>query len=214
MSTNDTIIGVIDKGSFRFPVEFDMFGIHQYIDNVTFDTGCSHSLISVKSLNIGDKTIEELKRAAFFDSDVTLIIGKGIESVDVDTEQLQNDIVAINRCKKQLKADCRSEQETEITLKSHVSEESIQRVLRSPLIRYDYMAANYTIDGVMIGNFKVRVSFDLGKANLIGMHIIRELYTKIFSEKGRVCLLAAKNPETIENELDAFRQQLELVEIP
>lgn len=35
---NDTIIGVIDKGSFRFPVEFDMFGIHQYIDNVTFDT--------------------------------------------------------------------------------------------------------------------------------------------------------------------------------
>lgn len=78
MSTNDTIIGVIDKGSFRFPVEFDMFGIHQYVDNVTFDTGCSHSLISVKSLNISDKSVEELKRAALFDFDVTLIIGKGI----------------------------------------------------------------------------------------------------------------------------------------
>lgn len=61
MSMNDIIIGMVDKGSFRFPIEFDMFGIHQYIDNVTFDKGCSHSLISAKSLNLGDKSIETLK---------------------------------------------------------------------------------------------------------------------------------------------------------
>lgn len=209
---NDTIIGVIDKGSFRFPVEFDMFGIHQYIDNVTFDTGCSHSLISVKSLNIGDTSIEELKKAALFDSNVTLIIGKGIESVDVDTEQLQNDIIKINRCKKQLQADRKSEQEVETFLRNYMSKESMQRILKSPLIRYDYMASNYTIDGVVIGDFKVRVSFDLGKANLIGMHIIKELYTKIFSERGKICLFATKNPEHADKELDAFRQQLELID--
>lgn len=136
MSTNDTIIGIVDRGAFRFPIEFDMFGIHQYIGNVTFDTGCSHSLISVKSLNIGDKSIEELKREAFFDLDVTLIIGKGIESVDIDTEQLQNDIVKINRCKNQLKAAHKIKQEVEILLRQCISEKVILRVLRSPLILY------------------------------------------------------------------------------
>lgn len=218
MSTNDIIIGVVNKGSFRFPVEFDMFGIHQYIDNVIFDTGCSHSLISVKSLNIGDKSIEELKREALFDTDVTLIIGKGIESVDIDTRQLQSDIFEINEHKKQLKSIKKSKQEIEAFLKEHVSHEAIARVLKSQLVRYDYMALNYTIDGVKIGNFKVRVSFDLGKANLIGMHIIRELYTKIFSEKGKVCLLAKKNSELADAELDmarnAFKEQLELTDSP
>lgn len=169
-------------------------------------------MISVKSLNIGDTSIEELKKAALFDSNVTLIIGKGIESVDVDTEQLQNDIIKINRCKKQLQADRKSEQEVETFLRNYMSKESMQRILKSPLIRYDYMASNYTIDGVVIGDFKVRVSFDLGKANLIGMHIIKELYTKIFSERGKICLFATKNPEHADKELDAFRQQLELID--
>lgn len=216
MSTNDTIIGVVNKGSFRFPVEFDMFGIHQYIDNVTFDTGCSHSLISVKSLNLGNKLIEELKRDALFDADVTLIIGKGIESADIDTRQLQSDILKINEYKKLLKAAGKSKQEMEIFFKENVSKEIMERVLSSQLVRYDYMALNYTIDGVKIGNFKVRVSFDLGKANLIGMHIIRELYTKIFSVKGKVCLFAKKNSELAEVELDrakdVFREQLELMD--
>ena len=214
MSTNDTIIGMVDKGSFRFPIEFDMFGIHQYIDNVTFDTGCSHSLISAKSLNLGDKSIETLKKEALFDPNTTLIIGKGIESADMDTEQLQKDIVEINRYKKKLRTG--SGQEVETFLRGHISEKAMLRVSSSPLVRFDYLASNYTIDGVVIGDFRVRVSFDLGKTNLIGMHIIRELYTKIFSERGKVCLLAKKNTELANMELDVaretFRKQLELID--
>jgi len=47
----------------------------------------------------------------------------------------------------------------------------------SPNIRFEYLAVNYTIDGVLIGNFHV---------NLIGMHIIKELYTKIYAINNKV----------------------------
>ena len=89
MSTNDTIIGMIERGSFHFPIEFDMFNNHQYIPDATFDTGCSHSLISVKSLNIGNKSISDLKKEALYDIDVKLGLGKGIESKDINTEHLK-----------------------------------------------------------------------------------------------------------------------------
>lgn len=54
VNTNNIIVGKIKNGSFRFPIEFHMFGMKQKIQKVTFDTGCSHSLISIKSLSIDD----------------------------------------------------------------------------------------------------------------------------------------------------------------
>lgn len=83
MNTNDTIIGAVDRGSFHFPIEFDMFSNHQYIPDAIFDTGCSHSLISIRSLNPGNKSIEELKKEALFNVNIRLGIGKGIESKNI-----------------------------------------------------------------------------------------------------------------------------------
>lgn len=58
----------------------------QYIQDATFDTGYSHSLISAKSLDIGDRwSIEELRRDAIYDMNVKLSIGRGVESKDIDS---------------------------------------------------------------------------------------------------------------------------------
>jgi len=55
VSTNDTIIGEVRGGSFRFPIQFEMFGENQSIEGAVYDTGCSHSLISASSLFLGNK---------------------------------------------------------------------------------------------------------------------------------------------------------------
>lgn len=206
---NDIIVGVVDNGSFKFPIEFNMFGNKQSIPDAVFDTGCSHSLISVRNLNIGDRDIEELKEEAFYDVNVTLALGRGIESKDIDTKQLNRDIKKINRWKEQLLAKkCSNERAKELILE-HITEDMIERISKGKrLIRYEYMASDYKINGVTIGDVKVRLSFELGKVNLIGMHIIRELYTKIFSEGGNIYLLAEKNSPLADSELDIAIDEL------
>ena len=166
-----------------------MFSNHQYIPDAIFDTGCSHSLISIRSLNPGNKSIEELKKEALFNVNIRLGIGKGIESKDINTDQIKIDIKRINSRKNQLKSTDKS---TEF-LKALINGEMQARILESKLIRYEYEAINYKIDGVKIGDFNIRISFDLSKVNLIGMHIIKELYTKIFSFHNQTFLLAKKN---------------------
>lgn len=210
MSTNDTIIGAIEKGSFHFPIEFNMFGNHQYIPDATFDTGCSHSLISVKSLNTGNMSIDDLKKEALYDLNIKLGIGKGIESKNINTDQIKADIRKINCWKRQLEG---MDNATDI-LNAYITEETKSRIFSSRLVRYEYKASDYEIDGVKIGNFEVRVSFDISKVNLIGMHIIRKLYTKIFCYNNKIFLLAKKNSSAAGTELDItmteLREQLEL----
>lgn len=136
MNTNDTIIGVVERGSFHFPIEFDMFGNHQYIPDAIFDTGCSHSLISVKSINIGNKSIADLKREALYDVDIKLGIGKGVESKGIDIDQLKTDIKKVNYWKKQL---LDRDDAAEI-LESYITEAMQLRILESKLVRYEYEA--------------------------------------------------------------------------
>lgn len=65
--------------------------------------------------------------------------------------------------------------------------------IKSKNVRFEYMAHNYTIDGVAIGDIHVRVSFNTEHKNLIGMQIIRNLYTKIFCMEEHVFIIAARN---------------------
>lgn len=97
---NNAIIGKVRRGSFHFPIQFQLFGEEQIIADAVFDTGCSHSLISAKSLIAKDKTLEQLKKDALFDANVTLSIGKGIESKEIDTTELKKQIKLINNIKK------------------------------------------------------------------------------------------------------------------
>lgn len=55
----------------------------------------------------------------------------------------------------------------------------------------------------------------LNKVNLIGMHIIKQLYTKIFSAKGQIFLVAKKSTPLADTELDniaaELKEQIELL---
>lgn len=134
-----------------------------------------------------------------------------IGAIERGSERLKSDIREINNWKKQLKGIDRASE----ILKTRITEEIQSRILTSKLVRYEYEANDYTIDGVKIGDFKVRVSFDLNKVNLIGMHIIRILYTKIFSNNNQIFLLAKKNTPLADNELDItmteLKEQLDLL---
>lgn len=78
----------------------------------------------------------------------------------------------------------------------------LSRIEKSKFVRYEYTALNYKINGVEIGNFNVKVSFDIAKSNLIGMYIIKELYTKIFCEDNQVFLLSIRNSPKAEDVLN------------
>lgn len=209
MSTNDIIIGKVSKGSFKFPIEFQMFGNLQLIPNATFDTGCSHSLISAKSLNIGGFSIEELKVSALYDKNVNLSIGKSVESKDIDTTSLHSIVHEINKYKKALRNSDICQERAKQILKQHITNEAELNILESKNVRYEYQALGYKIDGVEIGDFNVKVSFNLANVNLIGMHIIKELYTKLFSYDNQIYLLAKKNCPNADMELNEARYKME-----
>lgn len=215
VNTNDVIIGTVKKGSFHFPIEFNMFDRHQYIQDAIFDTGCSHSLISAKSLDTGDKSIEELKHDAIYDMKIKLSIGRGVESKDIDATQLTHDIKTINGYKGKLKEKGILGEKAKNILEKHITGEMLSRIEKSKLVRYEYTALNYKIDGIAIGDFNVKVSFDIAKSNLIGMHIIKELYTKIFCEGNQIFLLSVKNSPIAEDilnkELNRLCEELKLM---
>ncbi len=208
MSTNDVIIGNVKRGSFKFPINFDLFGIKQTIPEATYDTGCSHSLISAKSLNLCGKDIDVVQEEFLYDSEITLHIGRGVESKEINIAELKKDIEEINKWKKQLRNKKVVKVRATQLLKQKITDDMKNNILGSKLVRYGVTVQNYEIDGVLIGDFKVRVSFKLGGANLIGMHIIKELYTKIFPRNDEIYLLAKKNSPLADCELDIAMDEL------
>lgn len=208
VNMNDVIIGVINKGSFHFPIEFEMFGEQQYVADATYDTGCSHSLISASSLNLGTKTIDDLKKELLYDINVNLFIGLGVESKGINISDIKRYVNKVNNLKQQLVNKGVPKDKAEEVLRKHITTEIETAILSSKMVRYEYLASSYKIDGVEIGDFKVRVSFNLKNVNLIGMHIIKELYTKIFSRNGKIFLLAKKNSELAEIDLDVALDEL------
>lgn len=176
-----------------------MLGNSQNISDAVFDTGCSHSLISANSLNIGNKSLVDLEHEALTDVDVALTMGVGVESSAKQTKNIRKYIKGINNLKEQLKKTgnskevCRSELEKKIPPK-------IESILnKSKNVRYEYIAYGYSIDGVTIGDISIRVSFSTDQKNLIGMHIIKKLYTKIFSINDDTFMVSALDNISVEN---------------
>lgn len=217
MSTNDIIIGTVKRGTFKFPIEFDMFGKHQYITQAVFDTGCTHSLISVRDLSLEDRDIEKLKQDMLYDINVVMSIGRGIESKNTNTDDLKTYIISINKKKKEMIQKGYDNERASSILKEHINDKMKMTLERHKnLIRYQYLAHKYTIDGVEIGDCNVNLSFDLKNVNLIGMHIIQKLYTKIFTLDNNIFLLSKKNTPVADVELDVamndLRKQFKLSE--
>ena len=103
MNMNDVIVSKVDRGSFKFPIQFELFGNRQNISNAVFDTGCSHSLISANILNIGNKSLEDLEHEALMDIDVVLAIGAGVESNIKQIKELRKYVESINSLKAELR---------------------------------------------------------------------------------------------------------------
>ena len=218
MSTNDVIIGAVNKGSFYFPIEFEIMGARQAINDATYDTGCSHSLISVDCLNLNGKSISEFKEQLLYSTNVYLYIGAGVESNTPEKKeeltQLGQKLKKLNKLKHSLIGNTKAE----AVLQSKIGQ-NLKDIILNPKnknIRFGYKVSDFKIDGASIGDFEIRLAFGMGKVNLIGMHIIRELYTKIFSKNSTIYLLAKKNSPLAETELDIamdnLMEQLELLD--
>lgn len=216
MSTNDVIIGKVNRGSFRFPIEFDIIGLKQAINDAVYDTGCSHSLISVDSLNLEQKSISKFKEQLIYDVNTYIYTGAGVES---STSAKKTELIQLGQKLKKLnklKQGLRGNNEAEEVLRSEI-DQNLKNIILDPQnknIRFGYKVTNLKIDGVNIGDFDIRLAFDMGNVNLIGMHIIRELYTKIFSKNNTIYLLAKKNSPLADTELDiamdGLMKQLEM----
>ena len=190
---SDVIIGKVNRGTFRFPIEFELFGEEQVISDAVFDTGCSHSFISAKSLVTGDKSLDELKEEALYDAHVQLSIGKGIESNDIDTTELKRQIKIINTIKQHVLKNNIDLNLSKTLITNQIQIETLTSILNSKLIRFGYTVKGYTINGLCIGDIDIKVSFHTGQTNLIGMHIIKELSTTIRAIGDEVYLYAIKN---------------------
>lgn len=216
VSTNDVIIGKVNRGSFRFPIEFDIIGLKQAINDAVYDTGCSHSLISVDSLNLEQKSISKFKEQLIYDVNTYIYTGAGVES---STSAKKTELIQLGQKLKKLnklKQGLRGNNEAEEVLRSEI-DQNLKNIILDPQnknIRFGYKVTNLKIDGVNIGDFDIRLAFDMGNVNLIGMHIIRELYTKIFSKNNTIYLLAKKNSPLADTELDiamdGLMKQLEM----
>lgn len=202
MSTNDTIIGEVRGGSFRFPIQFEMFGEKQSIEGAVYDTGCSHSLISASSLFLGNKSEHDLRRQAVYGENIILSIGKGVEGREAEVQCLREVIRKINHVKKKAQAGIVCHADVSRIIDELVAEDEMRLLDNSPNIRFEYLAVNYTIDGVLIGDFHVKVAFNIENVNLIGMHIIKELYTKIYAINNKVYLFAQKNSASADSNLN------------
>lgn len=204
------IIGEVKYGSFYFPIDFEIFNLQQSIPNAIFDTGCSHSLISVDSLGIGNKSIGQIKTDIFYNKDSRLEIGIGVETLNSELHQTRLLVNKVNN----IKTHSKDNKTVEELINKYITLEGIELLQNSKNIRYRYKIKDLHIDKVLIGNYDVRLSFNT-EVNLIGMHIIKDLYTKIYSHNGNIHLYAIKKEEDdvldkIENSLNGIGKIIEV----
>lgn len=199
MDTSKVTIGSKMKGCFKFEVYFDLFNISQSIHRATFDTGCSHSLISVNSLKLSQNILNTLQHDLLTDIDIPLAMGAGIESSLKTSDKIKECIANINNKKGQLKRQSISKCDAKKILENYINAETENILSTSKNVRYECKVENYMIDDMIIGDTVIRLSFNTENKNLIGMNIIKEIYTKILSLDGKVHLIAAMNKDLADN---------------
>ncbi len=209
MNTKDIIIGEVDYGSFRFPMQFKAFGGTQIIADAVFDTGCSHSLISFNSLNRYGKSLEDIQRNILYNKDSILGIGVGVESKGSDLEYIKQLVNKINHYKE----ICKNENELENLIDKNITLDDRKMLFDSKNVRYKYPITGLVIDNVPLGNFDIMLSYGTNGINLIGMHIIKELYTKIYHSSGKTYMFAMKNSNNMDEMDSAMREVEEYIDL-
>lgn len=214
---NDIIRKSVDHGSFTFKAKFELFGSIQTINNAIFDTGCSHSLISLDSL-ILNKDINNARIDMILDKNTRIFTGTGVDSIKKDLTTFRQVATIINKIKEaNIDKDndyIRNEIINRITMKNIIT------LSKYKCIRCELVIPELNIDGIILKNINIRIGLCTENANLIGMHIIRELYTTIYSANNKIILIVTKNESDACNkiskeikeineclEIDKFTQQ-------
>lgn len=196
------IVARVKRGSFRLPIEFKMLGEDQAIRDAVFDTGCAHSLISVDSLTLEPNILNTLQYELLTDIDIPLLLGSGIESSLDDVDQFKKYVKAINIKKEELRNANISKSDARKILDEIFSKnpDVLKLIYESKNIRYAYEVKDYAIDNMNIGDITVKLSFNTQNKNLIGMHIIEKLYTKIFRLDNNIILIASLDNSLLNKE--------------
>lgn len=203
MNIDNKIVTALQKnGSFRFPLKFDIFNKPQSIEGAVFDTGCGHSLISINSLRL-DRPLDDIKNYLIYTRNSYLCTGRGVDTPK-NTQEMFNLVTQINKYKQQSVSD----KQVYDLINNALSKEQIQLILNTPSIRFSYNIKNLHINKVPIGDYTIRIGLHTN-VNLIGMHIIRDLYTKIYPEGEKIRLYAIRMaPNTSIDEYEAEISEL------
>lgn len=181
----DTLIQNVKNGSIKFPVTFTMYDETIKIQNAVYDTGCAHSLISVDSLNL-QMDRDKFQLDLLYDKSIKLNVSRGVEAQSINTQDIELLVNKINAIKE-------SNLTVEEAIDSNkITDNEINDILISKNVRYEVTVRNYTIANLNLGDIQVRLAFNLGKTNLIGMHIIKELCTYVFNYKNNNILIAVQ----------------------
>lgn len=182
MSRN-VLIQNVKSGSFKFPITFTMYDEAINARGVTYDTGCAHSLISVDSLNL-QMDRNKFQLDLLYDKSIKLNVSRGVEAQSINTNDIRLLVNKINAIK------ASNVTVEEAIASNKITKNEINKILASKNVRYEVIVKDYTIANLNIGDIQVRLGFNLGETNLIGMHIIKELCTYVFNYKNNNILIA------------------------
>lgn len=172
MNTNYIAIELDECNTFRINMRFELFGKGLRIPHACFDTGCNTTLISL------DETITNIKQTELlYDPSIKVTLSFGVEGKqNKNNIELQNMIKTINSVKNQY-PDKNIIQEKLNNIKD--------KALNNIHLRYIVNAQNILLNNMQIPDTEVLVAFNLFDSFLIGMNIIKQLRTQIYSiEKG------------------------------
>lgn len=218
---NNYLIKEIEKGSFYFPIAFRFLTRRVELVRACYDTGCAHSCISYNLIAdkryrdimlITDELIREkekqeyvrkLKIKSIFNPRVLLCGGFGVESQDDESireyRKLSKYIHKINKIKQEELSRCTDIGKIQNKLKEYITSDILDRIIGNKNVKYEYKVTGYTIVNMYIGDTSIHIDYDHDNVALIGMHVIKDLDTRIFPTENGICLVATtEGAETLD----------------
>lgn len=221
MTMNNYIKKEVIQGCFYLAIQFKFKKILKNIDKAVYDTGCYHSCISYNLIadkkyigltQIRDKQlrekekqryIRELKIKGIFNPNVKITCGFGVESQSNDDRQayanITEHIKMINRIKQEGLNKHKDIGSIKNELCSYITNDILEQILCNKNVKYEYKVTGYTIVNMYIGDTSIHIDYDHDNVALIGMHVIKDLDTRIFPTENGICLVATtEGAETLD----------------
>lgn len=175
----DYIYTELIDNEFKMDWNFE-FDNQMIYTTATFDTGCAHSFVSANCIYGHDITKEyktQLKLQAIKSKNVRLTIGCGVESKsDEKAKEFEEIKLIILKRNKDI---------------ASLTQDDIDKLLNCQNIKALYKIKKSVLAGYKLDDSSIMVSYDFDNVVLVGMNIIKNLYT-IIGTKGSHTMLFAK----------------------